>query len=95
MDDWEPYDPSWLIAVANVQAPDDLVLLAGLARSTRAIRQNPAYVRFVSPMNANQPGADWQFERNVIFPDTPYGFVVVDVLKDGRIGGIEFVDQVR
>jgi hypothetical protein len=91
----EPYDPSWLIAVAEEQAPDDTVLLEGLARSTHALGQNPAYVRFVSQANANQLGAEWQFERNVIFEDTPFGFVVVDVLKDGRIGGIEFVDRIR
>ena len=90
-----PYDPSWLIAIAREQAPEDTVLLDGLARSTHALEQRPAYVSFVSSANANEPGAEWQFERNVTFDDTPYGFVVVDVLKDGCIGGIEFVDLIR
>jgi len=51
------------------------------------------YVRFVSGENANQPGAEWQFKENIVLEHETEGTIVLDVLKDGRIGGIEFISQ--
>lgn len=86
---WTTYDPSWIIALAQEQLPDETWLPAALARCTAAHRPTMAYVRFVSGANPNQPGSEWQFERNLILEHPEHGEVVLDVLRDGRIGGIE------
>ena len=60
---------------------------------TRALYESEYYIRFVSAALANQPGAKWQFDRNVLLEDSPEGDLMVDVLKDGSIGGVEFVSK--
>lgn len=64
-----------------------------MARCTQCSGESEAYVHFIDPHNANQPGADWQFRENIILETTPYGDVVLDVLQDGRIGGVEFLTR--
>lgn len=48
----------------------------------------------MSPENANKPGSEWQFEKSITIEDTKYGDVVLDILKDGRVGSIEYLDRV-
>jgi hypothetical protein len=91
---WVPYDSTWLVEVARRQEPDDSALNAALAKCTLGAWESPAYIYFVDPVNANRPGAEWQIDRGVAFEETPFGFVAVDILKDGRVGGVEFVDRV-
>jgi len=91
--DWEDYDPSWLVHEAQLRLPDELSLHRALSKCTRAIT-TLAYIYFVSPENPNQPGAEWQFDRNVILEATCEGDLVLDVLKDGRVGGVEFLDRI-
>jgi hypothetical protein len=89
---WTAYDPAWLVALARAQHPGKPWLAEALARCTQARGAGTVYVRFVSHRNANQPGAAWQFERSVELVDRDAGVVLVDVLQDGRIGGVELVD---
>ena len=89
---WRPYDPAWLVAHARRQWPDRPQLADAFAACTRARGAGSYQVRFVDPARPNQPGSPWQFDRNEILEDTQFGDVVVDVLKDGRIGGIEMLD---
>ena len=90
---WEPYDPSWLVAQARAQFPEQPELAEAFSRCVLARGAGGPYVDFVDPKNANQPGAAWQFDRNVTLEDTEFGDVIVDVLKDGRIGSIELLDM--
>ena len=89
---WRPYDPTWLVELAREQHPDDPSLTAALRACTRAI-QGANYVRFVSGRRANQPGAEWQFARNVTLESDTHGDLVLDVLQSGRIGGVEFLSK--
>lgn len=86
---WETYDPSWLVALAREQHPDDVQLAKALSNCTRAICAE-SYVAFVSNSRQNLPGSEWQFGRNVILEGPDEEEIVIDVLKDGRIGGLEF-----
>ena len=52
------------------------------------------YIRFVTGERPNLPGSEWQFEENVVLEHDTEGTIVLDILKDGRIGGIEFVSQI-
>jgi hypothetical protein len=77
----------WLVELARQQEP---ALVASLMKCTTAL-ESRAYIYFVSPASANQPGSEWQFDHNVLFSHPEHGSVVLDVLKDGRVGGVEFL----
>jgi hypothetical protein len=87
---WTAYDPSWLVQVAREQQPP---LVPALLNCTRARAESEAYVHFVAPEAPNLPGSEWQFAHNIVLHHPEHGTVVLDVLKDGRIGGVEFVDR--
>lgn len=88
--EWRPYDPSWLVDLAQQQLPDDDRLHASLKKCTEASGNIP-YIHFVNPRRANRPGSEWQFEDNIILEDPVKGELVLDILKDGRVGGVEFL----
>jgi hypothetical protein len=50
-----------------------------------------AHIHFVSGLNANQPNAEWQFKESIRLDDEKHGTIIVDILKDNRIGSIEFL----
>lgn len=89
---WRPYDPSWLVAQARRQLPEQPELADAFAACVRARGAGGPYVYFVDAARPNAPGSPWQFDRNEMLEDTEFGDVVVDVLKDGRIGAIELLD---
>lgn len=89
--DWEPYDPAWLADWVRANVPDEPWLADALARCTRAADGRAAYVYFVDPASANQPGAEWQIDRSLTLHHPGEGTLVLDVLTGRRIGGIEFL----
>ena len=89
--DWTPYDPSWLVAWLRANRPELTALADALARCTRAAEGGRAYLYFVDPAAANQPGAGWQMGESVTLEHPREGTLVLDVLADGRVGGIEFL----
>ncbi len=88
------FDIEWIIELIKEQKPERLDLVDQLERSDirKWIRQ--PYIQFVSSENANQPGSDWQFDENIVLEHDTEGTIVLDILKGGRIGGIEFVNQI-
>jgi hypothetical protein len=91
---WRPYDPSWLVELAEKQEPGQPWLSAALERCTRASGTDGCYVHFVDASDANEPGADWQFRENIVLEHPVHGELVLDVLQDGRVGDFEFLDRV-
>jgi hypothetical protein len=89
--EWKPYDPAWLVEWLRENEPELGWLADALARCTRAMDGGPAYLCFVDPADANQPGAAWQMDRSVTVDHPVEGTLVVDVLTGGRVGGIEFL----
>lgn len=87
---WEPYDPAWLVALATVQAPH---LVPALRECTRYSKESDAYLHFVDPTAPNLAESDWQFEINEFLESPSEGELVLDILKDGRVGGIEFLSR--
>ncbi|MEM7343676.1 MAG: hypothetical protein AAF485_05500 [Chloroflexota bacterium] len=93
---WEPYDPSWLVNLAKEQRPEAEWLPRALADCTKAKQGNSeAYLYFVDSQNANKPGSAWQFETNITLQSPTEGWLILDVLKDNEIGGIEFYDRLN
>jgi hypothetical protein len=85
------HDPAWLVELAREQEPS---IADALAKCRTVLRETHAYIYFVPDEDANRPGAEWQFGRCVQLEHASEGLLVVDVLKDGRIGGVEFVDRI-
>jgi hypothetical protein len=94
-DQSEGFDPRTLIEAVRAQAPEFPWLPEVLDQCGVGLWESRAYVRYVDSRNANQAGADWQFETNVVLSHEVLGTVVLDILKDNRLGGIEFVDKIQ
>ena len=90
----KPFDPEFLVALLHAQHPDKPELAAAMRECRTSIHETPGYMTFVNPARPNLPGSEWQFGGNVQLTDPMRGWIVLDVLKDGRIGGIEFVDEI-
>jgi len=87
---WAAYDPTWLVQLAREQLPE---LVDALSRCTRASVDCVAYLRFVPGERANRPGSEWQSDRAEVLEHPEHGCLILDVLQDGRIGGVEFYDR--
>jgi len=53
------------------------------------------YYKFVDSINANQIGSEWQHEECIVIESKKEGDIVIDLLKDGKIGGIEFINLIE
>ena len=91
---WEPYDPTWLVDLARESCPDEPWLVAALRHCTRAARESRAYLHFVDPANPNAPGSEWQFVDNILLEHPTEGDIVLDILTDRRVGGVEFLGRI-
>lgn len=85
--DWVPYNPAWLVEAAKKNFPAETNLHAALAACTRAKGEEPV-IYFVDPTSS-----DWHVDRDFRINDTPRGDIEIDLLKDGRVGGVEFLQS--
>src|SRR5262249_58818443 len=90
---WKAYNPIWLVELAKDQRPDLPWLAESLTHCTACWRKSRIMSYFVSPDRANQPAAEWQFKEVIELVHPEHGRLKLEVLKDGRIGGIEFYDR--
>jgi hypothetical protein len=90
---WESYDPTWLVELAQATCADAPWLAAALRRCTRVARESRAYLYFVNPADANGPGSEWQFAENILLEHPIEGSIVLDILTDRRVGGVEFLSR--
>ena len=79
--EWEDFDPGWLIKLAAAQAPKEIWLQEALAKCTRQLRVDENTIYFVDRMEG-------RFFRNIVLFWPEHGKVVLDLLEDGRIGGM-------
>jgi hypothetical protein len=77
-----------IIDLVRVEHPDRQDVITGLQNSPVGHWQSKAYYQFVDSTNANQVGAEWQHKDCLVIVEVD---IVIDLLKDGRIGGIEFI----
>jgi hypothetical protein len=90
---WERYDPTWLVELAREVCPDEPWLPAALERCTSAAVESRAYIHFVDSSNPNMPGSAWQFVENILLEHPTEGDIVLDILSDRRVGGVEFLGR--
>ncbi|MCR9154443.1 MAG: hypothetical protein NXI09_10065 [Bacteroidetes bacterium] len=84
-----------IIELIREQEPYRLDLIKELEKSEKKKWIRQPYIHFVSTERPNQPGSEWQFDENIVLEDEIEGTIVLDILKDVGIGGIEFVSQIR
>jgi hypothetical protein len=101
-----PYDPKWMIqAIYSVsQEHDDLnknpallkliidTLLNCKVIKSRHSESDPqyCYYNYVDDSNPNQTGSEWQ-HQDCINIYVAGADLIFDLLKDGRIGGVEVI----
>ena len=91
---FKPHDPTWLVKLAEEQRPDLPWLAESLAKCTSCHwNRRRIYVHFVDSKDANQPGAEWQYRETISLEHPEFGHIKLDVLKDNRVGGVEFYDR--
>ena len=90
---WQRYNPNWLLFDASSYFPQRPWLKNAIRNCNAALWESHAYVYFVDPSNANKTGSPWQFDHNLQIERTRYGNLVLDILKDRQIGGIEFLER--
>lgn len=89
---WKPYDPRWLVDLAEAQLPGEPWLPSSLAECTRVHRlSTSAQIYFVDPRRPNRPRSDWQFVTNLELESPDKGPLVLDILTNERAGGLEFL----
>lgn len=80
-----------IIELVRQQEPNRQDLIKALQNCTGGQWASKGYYRFVDSTNANQVGAKWQFDENIILESKTLGTLVIDYLKGNQIGGIEFL----
>ncbi len=84
----------WIIKLISEQEPERTDLFEQLNRIGEKSWPRQAYINFVSTEKPNQVGSEWQFKESIVLEHENEGTIVLDILKDGRIGGIEFLSQI-
>ncbi|KAB1065291.1 hypothetical protein [Salibacter halophilus] len=87
------FDIEWIIDLIKEQEPDrtDLIEQLEMNERRRWIRQ--PYIFLLSVEKPSKPGSECQFGENIVLEHEREGTIVLDILEDGRIYGVEFVDQ--
>ena len=83
-----------LIEILEKEETKNENLINSLQNCSGGKWKNKAYFQFVNSENPNQVGSEWQFLDNIIFEHEEFGTIIVDLLKDNRIGGFEFYELI-
>lgn len=84
-----------IIKILEKEEPKNENLIQLLENCNGGNWESKAYYRFVNSKNANQPNSEWQFQENVIIEHNKIGTIVIDLLKNNKIGGIELISQIK
>ena len=83
-----------LFALVKEQFPKEELFIKTLENCKGGYWRNEAFYQFVDATNANQPGSAWQFSKYFTLEHPEKGTIIIDWLKDDKIGGIEFFDLI-
>ncbi|MGO4773914.1 hypothetical protein ACEN2I_19930 [Flavobacterium sp. W22_SRS_FK3] len=83
-----------LIKILEKEEPKNVNIINSLQNCNGGKWKNKAYYQFVNSENPNQLGSKWQFSNNLIIEHPERGTIIIDILKDNLIGGIEFYELI-
>lgn len=90
----ETFNINEIIKLVMEQEPDRQDLIKALLETKGGYWSGNGYYQFVDSKYANQAGADWQHDESIVLEQENGGDIVIDLIKDGRVGGIEFIDLI-
>lgn len=91
----EVFDSKWIIELVKTQYPEKSEIIESLKTCTAGYWKSKAYIYFVSTTNPNQPKSNWQHKESIVLEDEKEGTIVIDILKENKIGGIEFLKKIE
>ena len=83
-----------IIKLVQEQQPGRQDVIEALQKCSGGQWARNGYFQFISSKDANQPNSEWQHDECIVIEQKDKGDIVIDLLKDGRIGGIEFLDLI-
>ena len=95
MENSHKIDIDSIIELVKNQEPDRPELITALRNSKNGYWSSKGYYRFVDSKNANEKGAEWQHDECIVLEQETESDIVLDMLKDGRVGGIEFIGLIE
>jgi hypothetical protein len=90
-----PFDSKWIIELVKAQYPEKLEIIERLKTCKAGYWKSKAYIYFVSATNPNQLKSNWQHKESLILEDEKKGTIVIDILTENKIGGIEFLSCIE
>lgn len=87
-------EPEVLNRIADLlteQYSEEIEIIENLRSCKEGFWISKAYLQFVSSDNPNEPDSKWQFEKNIVLEDKLEGTIILDILTENQIGGIEFL----
>lgn len=82
-----------IIRLVREQEPGREDIIIALQNCKGGHWSSNGYYQFVNSRNPNQLGFVWHDEC-IVIEQVNQCDIVIDLLKDGRIGGIEFIDLI-
>lgn len=83
-----------IIEILEQQEPLRKDVIKALTECKDGQWRGNGYFQFVDNTNANQIGAEWQFEDNIVVEHPKKGTIIIDFLKNKKIGGLEFYELI-
>ncbi|MDH3975423.1 MAG: hypothetical protein OEV42_14180 [Deltaproteobacteria bacterium] len=82
-----PYDPAWLIKLAEKQIPEETEIIASLKSCTTIV--GFCECGCGDPYFIEPDSSDWDFDYNKILEREDGIDIILDVMRNKRIGSIE------
>ena len=90
---WEDHDPKWLIYLIRTQHPAEQEIVTALKNCTRWRRDDEGYFFFLGTNETGASGDRLTVSRCIELCSEDEGQLILDVLADGRLLGIQFLDR--
>ena len=90
----DPINLEEIIELVRQQEPDPHDLINASQNCTGGHWSRNGYYSIVDSKNANEPNAEWQHDECIVLEQENKRDIVIDLLKSGRIGGIEFINLI-
>ena len=92
--EWRKFDPQPLMKLAEEQFPEQSWLVESLSLCVKVADDGNGTYFYFTPREAASDGqTEWEFQKNISLRDPNFGELILDVLQNNRIGGIDFIEK--
>jgi hypothetical protein len=89
------FDIQWIIVLIKEQYPERLDLIEDLNKASIKKWVRQPYVQFGPVEKPYQSSEGWDYDESIALEHPTEGTIVLDISKDGRVGGAEFLKYVK